>query len=512
MELRNYFLALRKNWWVVLLLATVGTITGGVAYALTPTSYASQVSFYVSTPMPEGTNLQSAGQFAESRVNSYVQVLTSERLAAMVAEREDIDLSPKQVANRITAEAELNTVLLTATVTDSSGERSLEIARGLASSFGDMIDQLDNQGRSDSIVVINLVSGPSFLGPVAPSLKTYGALGLGAGLALGVVLALVRELLDNTVRTLEGATAVVGAPVLGTIAFDAGSRKAPLILTERNASNRAEAFRQLRTNLQFIDLADPASVLLITSSVPGEGKTTTAVNLAMTFVELGERVLIIEGDLRRPRVADYLGLERGVGLTNVLVGQFDAEEVIQPWGRDGLHFLASGPIPPNPSELLGSPQMVDLVKEQRRSYDKIIIDSAPLLPVTDAAVTSPLADGVVFVVRHGKTTRQQVASAARSLHTINARILGSVLNMRKTNRSERKRYGTEQYYDSVVMSENETKLSGSRQDKGAQSVTVIHDGAGSANDQPPNQGKKRAGHKVAQRISGRLESSPSVRP
>lgn len=458
MELRSYLLALRKNWWVLLLLAVVGITGGLVAHQVTPVSYASQVTFYVSTPMPEGANPQSAGQFAESRVKSYVELLSSERLAAMVVQRSGVDLTPRQVAQRISAEAELNTVLVTATVTDHSGPRSLDLAEGVADTFGAMVDDLDNQGRSDAIVVINTVSGPTYLGAVAPSLVKYAGLGLAIGLVSGVGLALLREVLDNTVRTAELASALVGAPVIGSIAFDKSSRKEPLILGDKTVSTRAEAFRQLRTNLQFVDLAEPVQVVLITSSVPGEGKSTTAVNLALTFVEAGQRVLIIEGDLRRPQVADYLGLERNVGLTNVLVGQFEADEVVQEWGRDGLHFLASGPIPPNPSELLGSQRMADLVAELRPQYDKIIIDAAPLLPVTDAAVTSPLADGVVFVVRHGSTTRQQVSNATKSLENINARVLGAVINMRTMNRGEQNQYGAGEYYGDEMLTVTETRL------------------------------------------------------
>lgn len=459
MELRSYLLALRKNWWVVLLLTVVATAGGLVAHQLTPTSYASRVTFYVSTPMPEGTNPQSAGQFAESRVNSYVELLSSERLAAMVLRTSGVeDLTPRELTKKITADAELNTVLVTATVTDESGPRSLQLAEGVADTFGAMVDDLDNQGRSDSIVVINTVSGPTYLGAVAPSFVKYVGLGLAAGLLLGVGLALLRELLDNTVRSAEVASALVGAPVIGSIAFDKSSRKEPLILGDKTTSTRAEAFRQLRTNLQFVDVADPVGVVLITSSLPGEGKSTTAVNLALTFVEAGQRVLIIEGDLRRPQVADYLGLERNVGLTNVLVGQFEADEVVQQWGNDGLHFLASGPIPPNPSELLGSQRMADLVEELRPQFDKIIIDAAPLLPVTDAAVTSPLADGVVFVVRHGRTTRQQVANASKSLENINARVLGTVINMRTMNRGEETQYGAGEYYGTETLTVAQSKL------------------------------------------------------
>lgn len=446
MELRTYLIALRKNWWVIAIVTVLVTSGGLLAYRLTPSTYASTVTFYVSTPMQKNSNPMSAGQFAEARVNSYVELLSSEKLAKVVVKDTGVDLGPRDVMKEITAEAQLNTVLVTATVTDSSSSRSQLLAQSIADNFGKMVSDLDNQGRKDSIVVINVVSGPTLVGVVSPSLKRYGGIALLSGLVVGVLLALLRELLDTSVRTVESARGLVGAPVLGMIGYDAASKKSPLILGDKTSSVRAESFRQLRTNLQFIDAADPTDVVLVTSSMPGEGKSTTAINLALTFVEFGERVLIIEGDLRRPKVAGYLGLEGDLGLTNVLVGQVEVDQVIQSFGTGGLSFLGSGSIPPNPSELLGGSRMAELMTELRTRFDKIVIDAPPLLPVTDAVVAAASADGVVFVIRHGKTSRAQVGHAARALHTVNIRIVGTVLTMRKAGRAEKRYYGSESYY------------------------------------------------------------------
>ncbi len=143
----------------------------------------------------------------------------------------------------------------------------------------------------------------------------------------------------------------------------------------------------------------------------------------------GQRVILVEADLRRPKVASYLGIEGAVGLTNVLVGQVALDDVLQPWGDGRLAVLPSGTIPPNPSELLGSNPMSDLVAELRRRFDLVVIDTPPLLPVTDAAVASRHADGAVVVVRYGKTSRHHLTSALRSLEAVNARLLGTVLAM-----------------------------------------------------------------------------------
>ena len=453
MDLRAYLAALRRGWLIIVIAALTGLVAGTIAFSLTPRSYASTVEFYVSTPRVEGTSAQSGGQFAESRVNSYIALLSSEKLAQRVLTTTRLTMTPQELAGKVTASTELNTVLVIATVQVRSPERSLQIAQGLAQNFPTLVDDLDNQGRGEQSVVINVVSGPTLLpGAVSPDWLRYLGLGLGAGLLLGVLFALLRDVLDSSVRDSETVQRITDAPVIGTIAFDADSRRTPLIVGPQAASIRAEAFRQLRTNLQFISAARSADVILVTSSLPLEGKSTTAANMALAFVESGERVLLVEADLRRPRVADYLDLPREVGLTNVLAGQVSLEEVIQPWGTDGLSVLASGSTPPNPSELLGSQRMAEVVAAARERFDKIVIDTPPVLPVTDAVVAAAMADAVVLVVRHGRTSRTQLTVAARALHDVDARLVGSVLNMKKQSRRERHTYGTESYYGATATS------------------------------------------------------------
>lgn len=446
MDLRTYLAALRKSWLLVTLMAILGAAAGTLAYALTPPTYASTIEFYVSTPNPEGSNPQSSGQFAESRVNSYVVLLSSEQMARRVVDSTGIERSPLQLSRQIDASAQLNTVIVTATVTDNDPQRSLLIAQGLADGFPKLVDELDNQGRNTAVVSIHVVSGPNLqVNPISPDPKLYIGLGLAAGLILGLVIAIMREIFDNSVRTVESAQRLVGAPVIGTIVYDPDAKRSPLIVGDEASSARSEAYRQLRTNLQFISAANSADTILVTSSIALEGKSTTAVNLALTFVEFGERVLLIDGDLRRSRLGEFLGVSSDVGLTNVLAGQVALDDALQQWRDSGLTFLASGSTAPNPSELLGSSRMAALIASVQGRYDKIVIDSPPVLPVADAAVLSTYAEAVVFVVRHGRTSRTQVANAAAALEHVDATIVGSVLNMKKTNRREQRRYGHQSY-------------------------------------------------------------------
>jgi non-specific protein-tyrosine kinase len=195
--------------------------------------------------------------------------------------------------------------------------------------------------------------------------------------------------------------------------------------------------------LQYVDVDNPPKTVVITSSVPSEGKSTTACNLAIALAQAGSRVLLIEADLRRPKVAEYLGVDGSNGLTDVLIGKTTPENAIVTWQRGLLDFLPAGTIPPNPSELLGSHQMAELLKELGKRYDIILLDAPPLLPVTDAAIMATAADGAILVARSGNTTKEQIRQAADALQQVNARLLGTVLNFAP----QRKRRGYGSNYD-----------------------------------------------------------------
>ncbi|HEY0238636.1 MAG TPA: polysaccharide biosynthesis tyrosine autokinase, partial [Friedmanniella sp.] len=401
--------------------------------------YASTVTFYVSVPPTGDGSSATATQYAQAKVGSYVSLLRSEEVARRVIADQKLSGSPASVSSSISASATLNTTLVTATVRNGSKDQSLAVARGLADTFGPLVDELDNSGRPSAVVGVQVVSGPTLASsPVSPDLKKFFALGLLAGLVLGALLAVLRDLLDVSVRSSGAAAEVVGAPTLAVVDEDPDVRA------------RAEAIRQLRTNLAFLRAAVPgtagssgAEVVVVTSALGGEGKTTTALDLARAVAETGERVLLVEADLRRPRLGAALHLEPGPGLSEVLAGQVAAAAAIRPGGVDGLDVLPAGTVPPNPAELLGSARMGDAVATLRGAYDRVLLDAAPLLPVTDAAVCSTVADGVLLVVRWGRTRRAEVAEAVAMLEQVHATVLGSVLNGRRLTRAERRRYSSE---------------------------------------------------------------------
>jgi capsular exopolysaccharide synthesis family protein len=353
-------------------------------------------------------------------------------------------MSADEVRAEVSAEAVPDTVLLRATVTDGSADRALALTRSLATQFAALVATLETPpGGTAPSVRVETIAGPRVAAaPVAPRPARNLGLGFVLGLLLGIGAAVLREALDTTVKTVATLTDTTGVPVLSTVPHDPRARNAPLIIEGSVRSTRAEALRQLRTNLRFVDVDRSTRSMVVTSACPGEGKSTTACNLAIVLAEAGKRVVLVDADLRRPRLAEYLDLEGAIGLTNVLAGQVEVRTALQHWGDSGVFVLASGSVPPNPSELLGSNNMADLLAALTAAFDVVIIDTPPLLPVTDAAVLASAVDGTLLVSRHGHTTVSQARQAADALRAVEARILGTVLNM-----APARRHQTYSYYE-----------------------------------------------------------------
>jgi capsular exopolysaccharide synthesis family protein len=423
--------ALRSGWWMPALGLLLGGLVAAAVTVVTTPVYTSHTQLFVSTTDSSSTAEAFQGnQFAEKRIASYAELLTSQELAARVVAELGLDLTPGELASRIDAAPVSGTVVLDVSVTDPSPVAAQRIARTVADQFIAAVAELETPAGSLTSPVRVTVFGAADLprSPSAPQPVLDLAVGLVIGFGLGAVTAVVRARLDRSLKDPDEVADLAGAPVIGLVLRDDELEERHRVDLE-SSSRSAEAYRHLQTNLQFLDVDTPPRVLMVSSAMPSEGKTTVAVNLALALADAGQRVALIEADLRRPRVTSYLGLVNGVGLTNVLTGRVRAEEVAQPYGDGDLVVIGAGPSAPNPAQLLASGAMRALLEQLRESHDYVVLDAPPLLPVADATGLAVLADGVLLSVRHGSTTREQLQRTRDTLDRVGARTVGAVLNI-----------------------------------------------------------------------------------
>lgn len=431
MNLSDYLRLIRRRWLFVTTAGVLGVLLAGVVSLLLPPTYKATTQLFVAI-QGSGTvmELQQGNTFTQARVESYVRTASTPSVLEPAIESLGLDTSPSELASNIEAIAEPDTVLIRLSASSESPVEAAALAQAVAESLVDVVEELErpspDQASPVRLSVVASASAPST--PSSPNAALILTAGLLIGLTLGFFLALLRFALDTRIRGEADLRNETNAAILGGITHSMDAEKKPLLTQAGHQSPRAESFRQIRTNLHFATVRASSKALLITSSLPGEGKTTTATNVAIAMAQSGRRVALIDADLRRPMVASYLGLEGNAGLTTVLVGDAKVHEVLQPWGDDQLYVLASGKIPPNPSELLGSREMTELLAELEGAFDVVIVDAPPLIPVTDAAVLAQSVGGVILVVGADKIRSQDVSKALSSLELVKANLLGVILN------------------------------------------------------------------------------------
>ncbi|MFN8129561.1 MAG: polysaccharide biosynthesis tyrosine autokinase [Candidatus Nanopelagicales bacterium] len=458
MTLHDYLTILRRSWPVILIATIVGTLIAlGLSLAMTPVYQATSQLFVSVKSAGAAGDAYTGGLFVQQRVKSYVDVVDSPAVLEPVIEELGLDSTYIGLASQVSATTPPNTVLLNVSATDTSPAQAAKIANAVAASYANEIARLEGAkttmdglprlgGNGNQTPVQATVIKPAEVPTAAIFPRTQLNVLLGAllGLLVGVGIAVLRFTLDTSVKSSEELEQSADSTTLGVVTFDPDAKTNPLVTLR--GTPRAEAFRSIRTNLQYVDVDNPPRTVVITSSLLEEGKSTTACNLAIAVAQAGSKVLLLEADLRRPKVAEYLGVDGSRGLTDVLIAQATLDNTIIHWQRGLLDFLPAGAIPPNPSELLASHQMADLLAELAKRYDLVILDAPPLLPVTDAAILSTAADGAILVARHGTIKREQVADSADALRQVNARIFGTVLNFVPMRKRRKYGYGYEYGY------------------------------------------------------------------
>lgn len=430
MELHQYVRVLKRGWLTLVLSVLVALAAAAALVALLPVTYEAETRIYVSVDDAESYDLSQRSIYSQELVRSFVELAQSSAVLGPVVEDLDLEETPRELADRISVAAQTGTVILEVTVADDDPEQAAAIATSMTAALDDVVQGLTTSTAGSGNVTLTTVEEPfTPEGPSFPQPVNILGLGLLAGLAIGIVLLALREVLDTKVRSEEDIAELTDQAVLGGVQYDRRLQKGQLIAHTDVGSPLTESFSTLGTNLQFLAVGQCARSFVISSAIEGEGKSSIAVNLAISLRDAGYRVLLVDADLRRPRVAPMLGLEGAVGLTDVLSGRVDLPDVVQLWGPDELEVLPAGTVPPNPIELLGSEAMAELVAALQREYEIIIFDAPPLLPVSDARVLGALCSGVLLVVAVGKVQKPQLKKAIEALRLVEVKLLGLVPTM-----------------------------------------------------------------------------------
>lgn len=438
MELRDYLRILRAHWIGIVLLTLLGAAVAFGYTALQPRVYTASASGIVQA-VGLGNDVGSSlvgNQLAQSKVSSYVDIGGWRSVADHAIDELGLTTSPEALVGRVNVSNPLDTVIINVSANGPTPEDARALAEAWINGMVAEINTLES-GDPDEAGAVTLVAGQAAALPSAPSspnTRLNLALGTLIGLALGIAYAVIRHVLDRRVRHPRDIERETGVSVVGAIPLDKQLSDSRRLFafdgTSQSVTSTAitEAMRELRTNLQFMDVDNPPRVIVVSSPLPGDGKSTTAANLALGLAAAGQPTVLIDADLRRPVVGSIFGLPEGAGLTDVLAARATIDDVIhRPDPSGNLVVLTAGRIPPNPSEVLGSQRMRDLLVGLGRTAT-VIVDSPPTIPVTDAAVLSTASDGVLLVVSAGRTTYEMMHKALENIGKANGRVLGVVLN------------------------------------------------------------------------------------
>lgn len=432
MNLQEYVKLLRSRWVTVCATTVIAVLCAVAISLLTTPLYQSSTRLFVATaPGASLAETYQGNRFSQERVISYAELLTGQTLAQRTIDKLDLDMTAEELQSQIEANAKLDSVLIKLFVTDPSPIQARDIANTLTDEFVAMVREVETpnaDGVPDARIFVEQRALAADT-PLVPNTFRNVLVGLILGLLAGIGLAIVRDMLDNTVKDAAEVEDIAGVGVAGSIPLNKDLRRRAAVAFEGKNSATTEAFRKLRTNLQFLNVDNPPRVIMLTSSLSGEGKSTTAINLALALAETEHNVALVDGDLRCPKLHTYLDLIGTVGFSTVLSGGSTLRDSVQHTRYPGLTVLAAGPVPPNPSALLGSQSAKKVLAQLRADFDYVIVDSAPLLAVADASVLASSVDGVLVVARYGKTKSEQLSHAVASLQNVGALLLGVAFTM-----------------------------------------------------------------------------------
>ncbi|MDN5977822.1 polysaccharide biosynthesis tyrosine autokinase [Acidipropionibacterium jensenii] len=447
MTLRDFLKLTRRRLGTILVCTLLGAVAAAGLLLVTPTTYSAQATAYVRVAMPQtsdGSNdsgsYAAAAQLASQKVKAFVSVFTSQSVAESVIKELKLDTTPAELADRVSASNAANSLTIVVTATGDSPGQARKIADAVVTQSAAQVKSLEGANSPVQVVMM----APASLSEITttPSPAKYLGIGILAGLLIGYAIAFARQHFDTRLRTVDDITDRFRDPVLAVLPQSKGIARTDADSNEDFQS--AESLRKLRTNLRYANVDHQAKVILVTSPLQGDGKSSVAASLAKVMAIAGDDVILVDTDLRRPSFAGTFALHGPLGLLQVLVGSTKPENALRRTKIDGLSILPAFDTPPNPSELLSSARMAELVQQLSQDH-VVILDAPPVLPVTDAVVLSHLADSIVVVVSAGRTRAEQLEHAIASIERGEGKISGIVLNRASSTKLSRLRYGDAEY-------------------------------------------------------------------
>lgn len=413
----------RRRWRFLVAVILLSLAAAASATAATPSQYRTSAMLFASAPGDSGFDAAYERTLvAQQRVKSYTRLLSSDAVVEGVVSQLGLgSTSPEEVRESLTAVVPEGTFVLEVSATASDAG----LAQALANTASEQLVAAVRSLEADGALGLELVERARRpVQPFAPRPWRNMLAALLAGTVLGLGLAALRDTLDTRVNDAQAVTDELGLPLLGVVTADGSTARRPIAAA---GTRRLEDLRQVRTNMQFAGAEGSLDTIVVTSSIAKEGKSVTALNVAVTLADGGRRVALVDCDLRRPSMGRYTGLTLPAGLTHVLTGQADLPDVMVQL-TERLWVVTAGATPPNPSELLGSAAMQQVLAELGKDFDTVVLDTPPLLPVADAAVLAAVASGVVLVLRANVVRKEQVRRSVQALKAADARLLGCVLN------------------------------------------------------------------------------------
>lgn len=430
MTLHDYLAALRAHWILLIALFLLGSASAyAYAQSMQPI-YRSQTQVIVIPARGDSTmELVQGASYVQGVVQTYTILAASPTVLQPVIDNLGLDESVHRLAQRMTVDVPLDTVVINIGVEDVNPESARKTADEIAHQLSLSVAKVSPLGENDEpalrIETITPARVPTV--PISPNTRNFVAVGAASGLTIAAAIAVIRRQFLQRVSTMQSLSDF-DVPVLGEIPATTEGRSIAQSVRMDPDARISEAVRKISANLQFLNLDTPRSALMIASGSSAEGKTSVSLGLAMSLAEAGKSVAYIEADMRRPGAASYTRLDNSVGLTAVLLGEVSFEDAVQRWGRGNLDIMTCGALPPNPGRLLASGELRAVIEEARARYDHVIVDSAPVLSVSDALWLSELVDGSIVVVRSRRT---KVADTRRVIATLEATptpVLGIIVN------------------------------------------------------------------------------------